>query len=304
MTVTTEQEVGRIEDKTICYQVHIRMPGLTRKADMSLIDTGDTDPDRLSVSKRILDSMEFRAIQRQVGFIRAYLKTKGLPAPEMKGGFYRIPVELVHQVVESIAEMRAEFFRLIGELVEALPVLKENAKTDLGSQFREEDYKGADELRAAFDVETRFLETGTPEKLRTVDEALYSAMEEEHKTTMRRMESVYEQMLQAELKGFVGKIREMLGVSESGKKKRFIVANVEKLSIFLKDAEFRNVTGSAELKHLCEGASQLLDGLDPEIARADEDYREALENSFGAIEDRLTELTEDAPRAISFDDEV
>ena len=304
MTVATEQEVGRIEDKTICYQVHIRMPGLTRKADMSLIDTGDTDPDRLSVSKRILDSMEFRAIQRQVGFIRAYLKTKGLPSPILKGGVYQIPIGLVQQVVESIAEMRADFFRLVGTLVEALPVLKNNARADLGSQFREEDYKGGDELRAAFDVETRFLETGTPEKLRTVDEALYSVMEEEHKTTMRRMETVYEQMLQAELKGFVTKIREMLGVAESGKKKRFIIANVEKLSEFLQDAPFRNVTSNAELKQLCEGASQLLDGLDPEIARADVNYREALEKSFAVIEDRLAELTEDAPRAISFDDDV
>ena len=299
-----------MEDLTICFQITFRMPSNRKKGDMQYVDTMGTDESMLSVSKQIWDSDEFRKIRRHAAFMKAYVRSKALPSPWLKSAIFSLPLPLVETVQTKVDEMTAEFYELVDEFVAAYEGTRDGesvidkAKRLLGPQFNEADYPPADKLRESFGVDTRFLETRTPTKLTEISPTLYEAERRRAAERWKVIEQSAETLLFAEMKELVDKMVDQLGFSEDGKKKAFHKKNAQKLAEYLENLPFRNVMQNADLDKLCQSASMLLQGLDVQALRKQDDYRDAVRESFEAMKAKLDAIVVDAPtRAIALDDE-
>lgn len=310
-TIEQVEESATMEDLTICFQLSFKMPGNKRKANMEFIDAGETDETMLSVSKQIWDCDEFRRIRRHAAYMKAYVHTKALPSPWLKHAIFSLPLPLVETVQNRIEEMTTEFEDLVDKFVlvyEGTGIglsLEEKARSRLGPQFEQGDYPPAAKLRAAFGVETRFLETRTPTQLAELSPTLYEAERRRAAERWKVIEQNAETLLFTEMQALVDKMVDQLGFSEDGKKKAFHKVNAEKLAEYLENLPFRNVMQNQDLEKLCSSASRLLEGIDVDGIKKSDDYRAAVQESFAIVKGKLDKLVVDAPtRAIAFDEEV
>lgn len=316
---TDESIETKLQAQTVCYQLHVKMPGLRRKADKSMVDMQGADADMMGLSKTIVDSDEYRAIQRHIRYMKAFLVANALPSPVFKGGVYQLPIPLVENVAERIETMKGEFQEIVTSFVNAYEgagllgdgtprtwrqSLKELARERLGPQFNEDDYPDAEKIRNQFSIETCFLDTDVPTKLRSISPTIFEA---EKLRAQQRWQSVEEDakiLLRSEMKRLIDKMAESLGETEDGRKKSFRQSNVDRLSEFLSNAPFRNVINDQQLDELVNVAKRFLDGVDVESVRKDDKYRNVVRESFETIQGRLNPLVTDSPqRLISFGDE-
>lgn len=293
-----------LEELTMVVQLHVKMPGIHRKADKTQTDLGGADEDMMNVSKRIVDSSEYRAIARHVHLMKNYLKTIGLPSPILKGGTYSIPIARLESVLADIEERKTEFFGLVEQFIAVLPEKIDDAEERLGPQFREDDYLGEERMRAAFDIIVSVIETKVPGRLRELSPTLYESERQKHELRFVNLEKNIEGLLLGEFKELMDKMVSMTGYREDGKKMGFHKATAKKLSEFLREAPHRNVVNSKELDKMVDQTAKLLEGVDPEIVRDDESYRNTLHESFELVQGRLEGLLSETSRDITFDEEV
>lgn len=286
---------------TICYQLHVKMPGVRRQADKSIVDLGGSDPDLMSVSKAIFDSDKFRSITRHVRFMKIYLESRSVPSTMLRGGFYDVPVDLVEEIVAEVAKHTEAFHGLVDEfLTDYTTTLIPDAEARLGSQFNPSDYLSADRMKDAFVVKTRFIETSTPTKLRTVSEAIYAEAVKKNDALFEVQRETIINVMREQMKAFIDTMVSQLGVNADGRKNSFRVRSVEKLGEFLRYSSARNVTNDEELAALTKSAADLLQGLDVAAVKKQDGYRAAVRESFEVIQTKLDELVETKGRSISF----
>lgn len=303
------------EDLTCCYQITVRMPGVRRKANKELVDLNGADPELISVSKTIVDSDEFRAIQRLVNHMKDYVRIRSTLSPILRGGVYQIPLVLVEVVEKRMAEFKAEFAELVERFLDAYtgrgtegtsrPSLVEEAQARLGQQFELADYPTEAKLRAGFAIETKYIETGVPGKLRSISETLFHAEKEKAEARWSQLSIDMEAVLFAEMKDLTDWMVGALEVSADGKKKSFRRKGLERFGEFLENAPFRNVSGNKDFDQLVETTKRLLAGVDVDGVRDDKAYRESVRSSFETVQGKLAAFVTDQPiRKIAFEEEA
>ena len=300
-----DQEQEQPEKNTICFQLHIKMPGNRRKADLNEIDLKGADPEMMGLSKAIFDSDSFRAIDRHVRLMKVYLEARSIPSQMLRGGFYDLPIGLVEEVVAEIDKMTETFNELIEVFITDYGATAiDDARGRLGAQFNPSDYKSVDSMRAAFEVETRFIETSVPNQLRTVSRAIYEQAAAKSAAILEKQRETVVAVMRVQMKELTDAMVAQLGVREDGKKMAFRKRSVERLGEFLKYATDRNVMNDAELSALTRSANDLLSGLDVEAVKKDDGYRGAMRESFEVLQKRLAVLVdEEGIRDISFEPE-
>jgi hypothetical protein len=305
MTKTIEPETEtEAKVAAVGFQLHIRMPGIRARIPKDRVDLGDAQQEMVHLSKDIIDSDEFRAVQGQGRVIRAFVRSRSTPSPLLKGGVYLLPMDLVEEVEGQLDAMKAEYNQRVETFIKAYPQRIEEARKKLGNLFDPEDYPSAATLRAAFGVETAYVSMETPSRLKTVSRALFERERERAEERWRDLKEDVAALLRAEMKNYVDSMVSSLTPTEDGKKRAFRGATVNKLTEFLRTAPFRNISGDAELERMVKAAADLLEGLDPEIVRKDDFYRKSLRESFEVLKQRTDKLAAEKPkRAISFDDE-
>lgn len=290
----------------VCLQLHVRMPGVRAKADKAKVDLAGADEDMISVSKKIVDSDEYRRVRHCVTEMRSVLKTRSLPSPMLRGGFYMIPLPLIEDVEDTLDALKTAFNQHVSQFIYAYENgLVEDARVRLGELFNEEDYPAASALRKGFGVETMYISLDVPGRLRTVSQAVFEKEREAAEKRWRNLEQEAQTVLLTEMQTLVDRMVDQLGHTEDGRKKSFRESNVEKLEAFLSSAPFRNVNNDEELDKLCGVAKDLLSGVDVESIRKDDQYRNAVQQSFQMLKDQLDASVIDKPtRAISFEEGV
>lgn len=306
--MTDEKVNGQspMQKDCVCLQLHVRMPGVRAKADKSKLDLGGADQDMISMSKKIVDSAEYRKVRHCVSEMRAFLRTQSLPAPTLRGGFHMIPLPLIEKVEEKLDGLRNDFFAYVDAFIAAYENgLIDDARKRLGDLFDEDDYPTAAKLRGGFDVQTVYISLDVPGRLRTVSQALFEKERERASKRWKALEEEATAVLRAEMKSLVDKMVEQLGTTENGRKKSFRQSNVDKLTTFMENMEFRNVNDDAELAKLVNSATRLLNGVDVDSVKKDDTYRNAVRDSFNLVKTQLDTLVIDKPtRAVTFDEEV
>lgn len=258
------------------------------------------DKRMLGVSKMLLDSPELKRVRKHDGRIRQYVYEKCLP---YQVGIHLLPMELVTKVEEQLKVFAEEREVLVNAFLAAYPAQIEAAGRRLLVLFNVSDYKPLDLVRQAFQFEWAYLSFATPGKLRDISPALFAAEQEKAARKWTEASETIQQVLRAQMRELVDKLRDKLSPSLDSKPKQVRASNVNNLREFLEDFNIRNVTSDAQLTALVERARALLGNVAADDLRSDERLRTDLAEGFTALKSELDNIVvEGAVRSISFED--
>jgi hypothetical protein len=294
--------------RTVPLVVERHFFGETKKASLApvRIEQGEaateTDKRLLTLSKRLLDSAELRAIKLRDTRFREYLQAHATP---WRPGMYLVPFGMVETVHGEAGRWERERQALVDAAAAAYPGHVEAMRGPLGPLFNPLDYPSVAVFRTKFWVDWRFIDMGVPNVLRQFRADVFAREEEALRRQASAARQMVEQHLRASLLEITRHLAELLQPSPSGKKRTLRDGVLDRLNEYLATVESRNITNDGELRRVTERLRRLGAGLSVEALRDDEDLRARAAEEMVAVQAAVAELVEDAPeRAIRIREEV
>lgn len=324
-----EAQPGKFDEATVILTVTIKSPGNRRKVDegtahVEATDGADPSQDSVLVSKELFKSPIFKAIGQVSSQARAAARLYALSSGDyLAPGSYLVPVAAVDQIFAKLDELEKARLDAISRFLEAYPQIVSDAKARLGGLFCESDYPAAEVLREAFLVEGKAIRTrvrvrgSVPQKgiSRTIYERELKNAENEVQGLMREVRDGLRAGLLKLVSDLVSKVKE--GPGEDGK--RFVVGpKLDRVKSFLAALPLKDVTKDDELQSLAEKARAVLDGVDAEAIRDNEELavesgsggfsavkvRDRIVSELGDVAKTLDGLVEKKPtRKITFEED-
>lgn len=288
------QQQGSLMDKAVCLTVSIESIGNTRKLPTEAVRV-DSQPERIKVSKRLLESKTLNEIKELDGEMRRWMYARCLPAPFFKAAVYCVPNGLVPMFVDKIKEYREQRGELVKKFALEYPQLVKEAQAALRSNFVAAEYPPEDSIADYFQVEYNILTLGTPENLKGIKGDLFQQEQQKASIEWKRAGEEMVATLREGMAKIVNHMVDRLTPGEDGKPKKFqntIVSNVRE---FLDFFDPKNINDDQELKLLVDKAKRLVDGVDPEQLRKEEGTRDAVLRGFEQIKEQLSTMVVDRP---------
>jgi hypothetical protein len=295
-----------ILESAVLMTFRVRGIGNSRKMDSDKVRS-DADSDMLNVSKKLLDSPEFRAIQNhRDNFRYGYLMRRMLPSAVSGTATFVVPLALVPDIEARWAEFLERDRALIDEFCRVYPAQVEAVKGKLKSEFNPADYPPVAKVRAAFSVDLSYMTIGTPESLKKVSGALHARQVEKFYANLDDTARRIDEFLGENLADLVDWLVERLSDSADGKQKSFgkpFESKLEKVQDFLTTFKDRNLTGNERLQVLVEKSKALLKGVNAESVKGDGNFRKRVRERFAEVKVQLAKMVVDRPtRRIVLDD--
>lgn len=256
------------------------------------------DKKSLHVSKLLLDSSEYRAVMNHRANWRDWLESRSAPSALGGTATYVLPLALLPEVERENSRRMDRDRVLLEELVLAYPERVAEARVRLKEEFKEEDYLTQDEVRRAFAVHVNYLSISAPDALKRVSRVLYAREVEKFYTALDETAQKIDATLIAELVEMVTWMVDRVSDSADGKAKSFGKPFDERLTKtreFFRLLKHRNLTGNVEIDTLAEQAKALLDGVNADTVKKDEDFRKKVREGFAAVKVTLDEIVINKP---------
>lgn len=299
-----------IFDTTICLVLSRSSLGTSKKAKGVVQTVAATavqsTPEMIALNKKLFVAPEYKAIKSRDSELREYLDKVSLPSL-LKGGTYAIPIPLVEQVDDAIHAYTRERGALVEALKAAWPRIVDEAEQALGAQlFDPRNYPAAERLNELFKVEHRWINYGTPSKLKAIKASIWREEREKAEIDVRNAKEQAINDVRGRALKLVSHIVERLTPETEGSKKKVfrdsLVGNVrEFLDIF---PILNTAAGDNELAPIVERARLVLDGVDAKLLRDDDLVRQKVQEEFAAIEAKLDGMVVEQTRKIVFDDDA
>lgn len=261
-----------------------RLWGVRRKADLSKVDTADTDKSRLALSKVLIQCDEYEAIKSAFGSLTAWIYSRTVPS-FFKKGFQLASVAAVPEIEEELnafASVRLPV--LVQDLASVYPAKVDEARAALGDQFRASDYPTAQELPGLFSLEWYWIAFTTPEAL---PPELRQAEEDKLKAKFADAGEQIIDALRASFLELIEHATDKLKVADGEKPKVFRDSLIGNIQDFIATFNSRNLMNDTELAGLVEKAKGVLVGADPDRLRKSADMRAAIAAKFAEIKANL-----------------
>ena len=299
-----------ILQRSVCFTLACHYLGNVRKVELSDLDLSKSNDhekinkDQLKLTKHLVDPKELRSAMRVLNAAKAYLRSAAIPTPSVFGErSYLIPLGLVEQVDGRLREfaLRAEVESAL--LAERYPSLLDKAKKALGPHlFNAAQYPTVEDVRHAFRIDWDYVSFAAPDRLETVDRALFESAQAKFQTKMADAYEEVRYVLRETLLELSKGIVEKLTPGPDGKPKIFRNSVLDGLSNFLSTFDMRNITDDAELTRVVSRLKGLTHGLEPEALR---DFDVVRATVLDGVREATKELdglvTVGRGRAISFD---
>lgn len=290
-----------LQNGTLILEVIFHKPGITRRGDLGKVETA-ADKKQLGLSKKIIDSPQYRAVLHVANACREYLKSLELEAP-FKTGRHLLPLKLLERAYTRVEEAEVAYHEAADAFIAAYPAQVQAARQSLADQFDDGDYPGLETLREQFWVERRVTSWDTPGEAK-IGEYLY---EKEKSRVAEELSSVAEDAklaLREGLRILTGKLAESLGPKPDGKRRRLSESTVKKVTDWLASFDARNVLGDADLGAVVTDLKSVLNNRGVKELRTNEGMRAAVKTELEQTGKALEALLVDVPaRAISLGDE-
>jgi|ERR1700722_1829441 len=297
---TTNQDL-RFLEKVTAVAVRFGNLSFTKKLPKSAVTT-ESDPERVSASKRLLDCPEADAIRSEFTRIRQFVTARTLPSPFGKGVYF-VPNTRLEEVDNELDNAKKVTIPALGEaLIAVYDIVLDKERTALGPNFAVTDYDTPAEIRERLSVEFSYMTFGVPQNL---PEQILSREAEKQRQRLVESVDVMQTLLRNEMAKLVEHaIDKLSGTKDNGKKSSFKNSLVGNIREFLALFADRNITDDTEMKALCDKAAQLLEGVDPQDLRDKEPLRESVARGFAEIKQALDGmLVPRGSRVITFEDE-
>ena len=299
--MTPDNQAQAIQNETVILEVIFHKPGMTRQGDLGKVET-PADKKRLGLSKKIIDSPEYRAVLHVAIGCREYLRSLELEAP-FKTGRHLMPLKLLEKAYARVEDAEEAYGEAADTFVAVYPEQVEAAEQSLADQFDANDYPDADDLRQQFWVERRVTSWDTPGEAK-IGEYLY---EKEKNRVAAELSSVAEDAkfaLREGLRELTTKLAESLGEQPNGKRKRLAGSTVTKITNWLTSFNARNVLGDSELAAVAADLRSVMNGKGLTELRTNDGMRAAAKADLEKAGKSLDALMVDAPtRAINLGDD-
>lgn len=309
------RQVESILQRAVCVTLSCHWLGNDRKVSVKKVveaaggkidaANGDQkfDDKQLHATMKLVDQKVVRAVAAKVHAAKGYMRQMAIQTPRVFGErSYLLPVEFVSRVHAHLTELKDEIRAANYILAEQYASAKEEQRRKLGPLFDAKKYPDDRAVANAFSIDWTFVSFGAPERLETVDKALFEATQ--HKFE-RRMGQAYEEVklvLRETLRQVTGEIVKKLTPGADGKPKVFRDTVLEDLTEFLSTFRVRNIADDADLARVVQRLQRLTRGVDPERLRNMDTVRTDIYRGVAAATAELDTLVATASRrAISFD---
>lgn len=289
---------NKLLDQTICLDLMFRKPGATRKGDKSLIEC-EADKEWIGLSKKIINSPEYRKLGTVARDCRNWVKSRALPGP-FKTGTYLIPLPMLDEIVAHVQQAETEYATARDEFLASYPSAIEEARGRLADQFAQENYPEAEVLGAAIRIERRLYDYSPPgaNKAGQASSALaHKWLEDDLKNASLEIQSA----LREAFAGLVKHLRERLESISGGGKKLLAPSAVDNLLEFIDNFKHRNLVEDSELEGLVAQARNVLQNKDSGLLKANGKATAEVLGEMKRCEEAVSKLIVTGPkRLISF----
>lgn len=299
----------RLAAATVVLELKLGTPSFKRPVGTSEVagTSPEFDVERVHVRKDILDPAVLADLVGLRGRLYRYLRAKSVPCKMLHAGMWLIPLALIEEVSGRIDALLDERAGLVAALADNFEQHKANARTSLGSLFRETDYPTTAELRSAFQSSRRYLTMNVPAALEQVNKELYARELARVEAEVAEASADIRAALRESFAGMIVQLGDKLKAKEDGVKRATLRdAALNPLQEFLATFAARNLTGDRDLAALAEKARLVLRGVDPDTLRDDASARGRVLGAMGEIRSALSALDVVLPvgRKLADDGEV
>ncbi len=280
-------QAPNIFDKALVVKVEMGSLGASKKLSATQIEV-DADKDRVKASKSILDSKELQNIKSEQQAIGKALRKYCLPSP-FRAGFYLVPIVSISDIDGILNQSKdKQFNELLPAFLAVYPNLVEADKISLRSTFDPNDYPAIQKVKASFYMDWSWISFGVPKDLQNVDSNIFAREQEKAAAKIAEVSDQIVQVLRSQMLDLVTHLCDRLeGGKGNGKPKNFKPSTVDNVKEFLATFQARNIVDDRELDKLCAQAKQLLDGVDPQALREQDQVRDRVKQGFEAIKAQL-----------------
>lgn len=263
----------------------------------------EVDRRMISVSKKLIDCKEYKAISTLDGQIKKYIKSRCTDSL-IRNGIFLLPLALVNDVDQHVAEFKSKREELVNIYGAVYPTRVDEALDRLGPEGNRSDYPAWERVRELFTFDLQYLSLAAPTVLGNINEKILAREQEKVAAQFKSAVEISCQSLREGMAEIVSNLADQLsGTRADGQKKSILKTSVEKMTDFLAVFDARNLADDGALAELVKKAKNLFDGADIKTLRSDEAVRSEVAKGFAEIKEALSGMIVEAPtRAITFDD--
>lgn len=274
-------------DRAVALVLDCRSLGTARKVSTGAINTGDTDPALLRLSKKILDSKTLEKIRSLQGDTRRTVASRSTPSVMFRAGVYLLPLTLLAETDNYLTDQAARLSDLVAKFIGEYEQAKRDAADRLGSLYNPADYPPADSVRAAFGLSWQYIAVDAARKVGEISAAIMQREQEKAAATWRSALEEATAVLRAGFADLVSHMVERLTPGEDNKPRIFRDSLVGNVREFLRTFPERNLSDDQELAALAKDAERLLSGVDAEALRKSDGLRDSIRQGMTEIKTRL-----------------
>lgn len=288
----------RLRKMAAAVRVQFTWWGVTRAlSDDQKVGIGETynaDANLLYASKKILDVKHpaWKAVKTVKSKISRFWKSTTLPYVE--DGVRLIKQSDIQAFVSTMDGFKQDLAEAETALNEVYEVIKDDAQSRLGTLFNPNDYPV--EIKGMFSVAYDFPNTTPPSYLLKLDPELYKNQQAALNAKFEQAVHLAEQAFTAEFAQLVTHLTERLATAADGTKKVFRDSAITNLTEFFDKFKNMNVHSSKQLDALVEQAKSMVAGVNPEVIRENDDYRQQIATQLSGVQAALDGMMVDAPR--------
>ena len=303
-------KAARVLERSVCLTLSCHYLGNERKVkvdDLTRLAGGTEhlDDEAFRATKKLVAQRELTPVMRVFGGAKADLRALAIAAHRVFGErSYLVPVASVRQAHERLAARRAELLTEAAALAARYVQAVDRQRELLGPEmFRAADYRTPAEVAAAFSLDWYWVSFQAPDRLETVDEALYHEAEQRHE---RRLASAYDEVvvgLRETARDVFRELAERLGPGKDGQPRVLRGSALDDLRDFAARLPALNsVAQDGALEAAVRRVVARAEGLDVGELRDDESLRAGLRAAAASAATALDGLVTAGRRAISFGD--
>lgn len=317
-TISAGENVAK---ETVVLEMHVRRPSFRRafrsediigkQAPVATADDGEDDGEKkvdanyIHVSKDIIDRNEIRNINKRIGTLKSYMRTRCVPTTFLASGWYMLPKKFINDMDAAVISTQNDVAVLLEKFGERYPAMIEAAKLKLGPHFNQNDYPPFDVLKNQWSVDAQWRDLRVPSMLATVNKEILKREQEKVKLQFADTAQEIRDALRVGFTRMVSEFSSKLGTdTETGKPKVFQKQRVTKLLEFVDNFDgARDLTNDFELQKLVKQARALIIGVDPKSLRKDDALRTSIEAGFKNIAEEASKLVVVRQRVLADDED-
>lgn len=266
------------------------------------VDGLAVDADQFTASRKLIDPKVLASARSVLSRAKAYLLSVSISGSHIFGeSSYLVPLALAVEVDERLTVFAAEVFIENGKVADVYEAAVDAARTVQGPLFRADDYMSVADVRSAFGLDWDWISFTAPDRLETVDRALYERTRAKQE---RKLTAAFDEIvggMRQDALDLVTGLEALVSPDVNGRRKGIRENALGKLADYIARLPQRNIGDDADLVAAMARVEATMSGVTVDALKDSAALRDAVRTTMADVRETLAGLVELAPRrAIAF----